>query len=383
MRERRKNATTVVESLLGEEKQESRSLWEEIFPEDTKEFLDYYYREKTRENGILVVKQQGEIVSMLHLNPYRLLVSGEKVQSYYIVAVATRLEYRHKGYMAKILTTALQKAEKEKCPFVFLMTQQEEIYQPFDFVTGYRRKDYLLSPIEKENSILETEVTMEVFTSSSFNSEKCRETLSEVSSFFHNRLAEEFTIYTVRDEKYMHTIMLEQQSEAGGILLFRQRKSGRLIGTCFYINLEVLELRELICEKIWEEAVISQLCSSGFMKGKTELFGGAFGDKSLKVNKISHSNMYRITNLEALHGRLRSNPLGIEPPVRERKVKVLDKILPEQQGIYRLFEVKRGGKSYLGIQKCEYEDSYEETITIEAFTRKYVSNQKIFLNEEV
>ena len=47
-------------------------LWEEIFPEDTKAFLDYYYYIKAAKNQIYVVEEDGRICSMLQLNPYRI-----------------------------------------------------------------------------------------------------------------------------------------------------------------------------------------------------------------------------------------------------------------------------------------------------------------------
>ena len=37
------------------EKERSRKLWEECFPEDSARFLDYYYQEKCRDNRILVL----------------------------------------------------------------------------------------------------------------------------------------------------------------------------------------------------------------------------------------------------------------------------------------------------------------------------------------
>ena len=47
------------------EKQEhikTRKLWEEIFKEDTQEFLDYYYTVKTLENEIYVIEEDGTIL---------------------------------------------------------------------------------------------------------------------------------------------------------------------------------------------------------------------------------------------------------------------------------------------------------------------------------
>ena len=50
----------------------TRALWEEIFNEDSKEFLDYYYFMKAKDNEIYVIENDQEICSMLHLNPYAL-----------------------------------------------------------------------------------------------------------------------------------------------------------------------------------------------------------------------------------------------------------------------------------------------------------------------
>ena len=59
----------------------TRELWEEVFPDDTKAFLDYYYYIKTRDNAIYVIEEDGEICSMLQLNPYMVRVEGQEFPS--------------------------------------------------------------------------------------------------------------------------------------------------------------------------------------------------------------------------------------------------------------------------------------------------------------
>ena len=61
--------------LEEQEHQKTRKLWEEVFSDDTRAFLDYYYFIKTKENEIWVIEEDGEIQSMLQLNPY---CSGHK-----------------------------------------------------------------------------------------------------------------------------------------------------------------------------------------------------------------------------------------------------------------------------------------------------------------
>ena len=64
----------------------TRCLWEEVFTEDTKTFLDYYYYIKTRDNQIYVVEEDGQICSMLQLNPYMVRMEDKEFPSAYIIA---------------------------------------------------------------------------------------------------------------------------------------------------------------------------------------------------------------------------------------------------------------------------------------------------------
>ena len=80
----------------------TRKLWEEVFTEDTQAFLDYYYFIKTKENRIYVIEEDGEIRSMLQLNPYRIRIEAEEFPSDYIIAVSTQKEYRSRGYMESV-----------------------------------------------------------------------------------------------------------------------------------------------------------------------------------------------------------------------------------------------------------------------------------------
>ena len=46
--------------LEEQEHQKTRKLWEEVFSDDTRAFLDYYYFIKTKENEIWVIEEDGE-----------------------------------------------------------------------------------------------------------------------------------------------------------------------------------------------------------------------------------------------------------------------------------------------------------------------------------
>lgn len=120
--------------LSAEEKRRSRELYRNVFSEDTEKFVDYYYEYKIRDNEILALEEDERLVSMLHLNPYTMIVNGYELKTNYIVAVATDKEYRHRGYMRMLLEKALRDMSARRMPFTFLMPASERIYAPFDFV---------------------------------------------------------------------------------------------------------------------------------------------------------------------------------------------------------------------------------------------------------
>ena len=61
-----------IEKLEVSQHLDTRKLYEEVFSEDEKSFVDYYYQEKTKDNIIYIVREDDDIQAMLHLNPYTL-----------------------------------------------------------------------------------------------------------------------------------------------------------------------------------------------------------------------------------------------------------------------------------------------------------------------
>ena len=54
-----------IRKLEDGEKKETRRLYEEVFPEDSASFVDYYYTEKTKDNTIYAAEEDGAIQAML------------------------------------------------------------------------------------------------------------------------------------------------------------------------------------------------------------------------------------------------------------------------------------------------------------------------------
>lgn len=168
----------MIRYLADNEKKRSEALYREAFPEDKDAFVKYYYSYVTKNNKILVLEQDGEISSMLHLNPYCLSVNGTETDAYYYVAVATRSNCRHQGMMRKLLYRSLNDIYAEGHPFTYLMPANRVIYEPFDFRIVYQQKKVEL-PLNPGAA--------------------------------NEKLAQMFDVYTLRDEWYVEKMLEEER----------------------------------------------------------------------------------------------------------------------------------------------------------------------------
>ena len=227
--------------LEPQEHSKTRKLWEEIFTEDTQEFLDYYYTEKTAENEIYVIEEDGKIVSMLHLNPYQMRIKNKIYKTHYIVAVATDENYRKRGYMAQILNHAMQVMTDRGEPFTFLMPAAEAIYKPFGFEFVYEQKRGTVTGKQCKG----TEVAFVMA-----KEEDCL----EIADYANAKL-QAYDVVTWRDAEYYKTVLKEQDSEDGGILLAKE--NGKIMGVFCFAKGENIEIREPLfsTESILRQAV--------------------------------------------------------------------------------------------------------------------------------
>ncbi|MBQ8856975.1 MAG: GNAT family N-acetyltransferase [Lachnospiraceae bacterium] len=172
----------MIRYLNDNEKVRSEALYREAFPEDKDAFVKYYYSYVTRNNKILVLEQNEEICSMLHLNPYCISVNGMLVDAYYYVAVATKENCRHQGMMRHLLYKSLNDIHGEGHPFAYLMPANRAIYEPFDFRIVYQQKKVEL-PLEAQSA--------------------------------NEKMSELFDVYTLRDDWYVEKMLEEERVCAG------------------------------------------------------------------------------------------------------------------------------------------------------------------------
>ena len=204
----------------------TRSLWEQVFSEDSQEFVDYYYYIKTKDNTIYVIEEDDEIRAMLQLNPYQVKLQESVVPSDYIVGFATQAEYRGRGYMRNLLIHALQDQYSQKMPFTFLMPAAEAIYYPYDFRFVYEQKQ-----IELDEAFFSARKEYKNDEYRNISQERIVDRdarfmdAGKMAAFVEENFSDCWNVVALRNAQYYQTQILEQQSEFGGMrLVFEEEK---------------------------------------------------------------------------------------------------------------------------------------------------------------
>lgn len=319
----------------------TRKLWEKIFIEDTKEFLDYYYFLKTKENEIYVIEKDDDIRSMLQLNPYMFHIGQMTTAADYIIAVATDEKYRKKGFMRRLLCRAMQDMYNKQQILTFLMPAAEAIYTPYDFRFVYDQK---IADISGNQSEMKTELVQAGI-----------QDAAALAEFYEKNFARRYQICTFRDESYYQILMFEQQSEHGGIMMM---KSGEeIVGTFCYANEGEFIIREPLYLKGYKE----EFEKAVFQLKKNQETVPVYGvlDMSACAEK-KPMIMFRILHLEKILSLLSVR----EGMTLDCSFAVLDSILTQNSKIWR---ISGGNDDTKQVLVRETEDS-EGVLTIGALT---------------
>lgn len=223
----------------------TRPLYEEVFSEDDKAFVDYYYEWKTRDNTIYAAEDEDGIHAMVHLNPFRIYVQGEIHTLHYIVAVATQKEYRHQGLMRSLLALAEQEMEGAGEQFTFLMPASEKIYTPFGYRYFCTQRRGVLHNAEKHSGTAVLcaagieENAGDILCAAQISEKHdadfmCRPVLPQeygaLAAFVNRVLEEQYDIFVYRDAPYYERLCAEQRAQNGDVMVIC-RPGGDLIGT--------------------------------------------------------------------------------------------------------------------------------------------------------
>ncbi len=317
--------------LSQEEKESTRFLYEQCFPEDSSAFVDYYYKEKCRDNVIMGGYEDGVLQTMLHLNPYRVRMYGDLLSVHYIVAVATAGQARGQGKMRMLMRQGMQYLYEQQEAFTFLMpanpayytslgfrfweNQQIIIHEMTDFTVEQERV-YPLIPKEAEHA----------------------------ACFANAFLKSRYDLYVERDAAYYRRLILQQNSEKGKVMVIKKQTSGDISGVFCYSNEENMEIREPMSDE-----------------GCREI------KKSFLMGRIIHPEQF------AVH-------LKSDEPV-QKEFFLRDPVIWQNNGRFQLYIDRRGGS--LRRLEMQPDTGRLQVYDISELGQRLFGNMRIFINEEV
>lgn len=307
-----------VKILNEKEKEATRWLYEEAFFEDSKSFVDYYYNYAIKKNIVTGLYHES-LLSMIQLHPMVVDFSEQEVNIYYMIAVATKLSERKKGYYKHLLDFTLKNLYSDKIPFVFLKPAAVGIYYPF----GFRIIDNIRSQI--------------------FNKNKTKVDFCEAKSLTNDdfiRMNNFLKGYTHIVQSDVYNIPAQLKAQRGGI--YRASLEGEILGYIRYTNDDKPLIQDIISLQKHK-----RLLAGGFADYKN--IPSIEVELSKAIGDIEGENhlifMYRIVNLENFISILR-----VEKDI-DITFKVLDNLIPENNICIRL----TSNDGYLMLEKINYE----------------------------
>lgn len=226
-------AGSVLTYLDAEDKDETKHLWHMCFPEDSESFIEYYYKEKTKDNEILVKKDNGLLISMVQYNPYAVKLRGRLWKLDYLVGVATEESRRREGHFRDVFVKMLHDEEAAGKPITYLVPVNPAVYAPMGFTFIGNVAFYELTEEAKQT------LTRTV----------CQDTPEDcgrAAVYMEQWLGARYEMYTRRDAAYVSRLIKELASENGTLEFLEQ--DGRLVGLDAYWGWEVREHRLLYAE---------------------------------------------------------------------------------------------------------------------------------------
>lgn len=305
----------VIRELKAEEHGKTRALYEQIFKEDTREFVDYYYQYKAGRNRIYVIEEtkQQEALSMLHLNPYRLRMGEGEYDVHYIVAVATREDYRHQGMMRRLLEHAAGEMYHRGEPFTFLMPAAKEIYLPFDFRFIYNQNQTELIPGKQPG-----EPELEFYCAGV-------EDVIDLERFASKTLPGQYCVYSLHDEEYFKRQLYEQACQSGSIVIMTEQ--GLVKGYFYTAEEETPTVQEAVMAKGYESQLFPVIgrCFRGCEKVKIHGYPAMAEDTGAKQVPSIMARIIHLKNF--MEGFTAKEPVELE-------FYIDDKMIAENTGFY-------------------------------------------------
>lgn len=267
-----------------EDKSEVYDLWKHAYPNQNRNYLNFYFKNLFDKGVCLLLEQDNRIVSSLQMNTHVIKFNGKRLMSGYILGVSTLPDYRRRGHMRNLMESAIDEAQHNHL-FTMIKAFNPKLYEQFGFQCVYYHKQYTIYR-EFLHKVTSTNVTYTADPS---------ELLEVYREFIRH-----FDGAYERDVEYYTTFLAELMVNQKKMLVYRA-SGGKVMG---YVVYQVKNSEVLIKEAIYLESVVLMRLLKSAMGSANEVLLEV--SQSEKIEKIfpmaipkKHASiMVRINNFE-------------------------------------------------------------------------------------
>lgn len=318
-----------------------RRLYEAAF-DDTAEFIDYYFENKVCLENITIIKEDQELVAMMHMNPFVVQFNRHHYNVSYIVAVATAQTFRNRGYMGRLMAYSLRKLYDDGEVFSLLMPIDSRIYERygFGFTEDHLYFDCITDTFTSEKYIPECQVA----------TYQDMETLANIYSDFSKKM----DLTTYRDVIEFQRLYKELMADGAQIILF---ENGYIMT---YYDHNVLNVREFVANS---EAALKEIMSylrdishggriniHDHMRSRIKHFLPNIPDNRVTLKPFMMARVINIQKFIEMNGAL----------FEDITIKVVDEYIKENNQCFQI------SKATVCIVE---EDNYDVVMDVKTFTQ--------------
>lgn len=209
------------------------SLWNYCF-KDTKEFIKYYFENVYDKNNTIIIEENGEVLSALQLNKYKINLKNNEYNVSYVVGVSSKPEVRGLGYMKHLMNYTLDELYKKGEVVSLLMAIDYRLYKKYGFAHCYDQIQYNIKTNELSGFRLSSKLRKVTFED------------EEILSKIYTKATKSLNGYAIRDKEYFNRFIKEVDSENGYIYIDKENNSYIV----YYIQDGTFFVRELIYNNI-------------------------------------------------------------------------------------------------------------------------------------
>ncbi|MDO4567470.1 MAG: GNAT family N-acetyltransferase [Clostridia bacterium] len=142
--------SAVIRRIAASDYAEAAQVWRTCFPEDSDEFVEYYFAERTRPEFVLAAFVDGMIVSNMHIIPQELQLHDCTLRMGFISGVATLLAFRRIGLASELFATAFEQMRTAEFDVTVLQPFDHRFYAKYGYVPFVRRKIAIMEAHERD-----------------------------------------------------------------------------------------------------------------------------------------------------------------------------------------------------------------------------------------